>query len=390
MSEACSVENLVIGGGLAGSMTALRLAEAGREVLLMERDPAPGHKVCGEFLSTEAVSYLRQAGVDPLSLGAVPIQKLRLCCAGTTVETELPFTALSVSRHALDLALRDRAARAGCILVTGATVASLVNDSVNGTPAWIVTSRPTASASAAESTLHRSHAVFLATGKHDLRGWMRPDGTQNDLVGFKMHWRLTPAETESLRGWMDLFLFRGGYGGLALVENNVVNLCLVLRRAHLCRTGAWDAILDELRRDIPHLAARLNRAQPLWDRPLAISSIPYGYLASRPSAVWCVGDQAAVIPSFTGDGMSIALHSGALAAAMYLDGKSTADYQQTLRTQLNGGMSIATTLSRAIVTPAGRLLSPAVLSLLPNVMSWIAQLTRIPEQELLSGRKAFA
>ncbi len=34
--------------------------------------------------------------------------------------------------------------------------------------------------------------------------------------------------------------------------------------------------------------------------------------------MWALGDQAAVIPSFTGDGMSIALHSGCLAAAMYL------------------------------------------------------------------------
>ena len=71
-------ENLVIGGGLAGAMVALRLAAAGRDVLLIEKERGAHHKVCGEFLSPEAVAYLRQAGVDPLHLGATPISKLRI------------------------------------------------------------------------------------------------------------------------------------------------------------------------------------------------------------------------------------------------------------------------------------------------------------------------
>jgi flavin-dependent dehydrogenase len=386
-----SVENLVIGGGLAGSMTALRLAEAGREVLLIEREPSSGPKVCGEFLSIEAVSYLRQAGVDPLTLGAVPIQNLRLCCTNKTVETKLPFTALSVSRQVLDSALRRRAIHAGCIVSAGASVESLTRQDGKGVGAWTATIRTAhSSQSQTSAIIQNARNVFLATGKHDLRGWARPAGRQNDLVGFKMHWRLTPAQTESLRGWMDLFLFRGGYGGLAIVENGVANLCLVVRRSNLPRTGAWEGILAELCRESPHMAARLESAQTLWQRPMAISSIPYGYLAGRSSPAWCVGDQAAVIPSFTGDGMSIALHSAALAADMHLAGKTTIQYDQTLRSQLNKGISLATMLSRTMVTPAGRFLAPLGLAVLPNAMSWIAQLTRIPERALLAGQKAFA
>jgi len=55
-----SIENLVIGGGPAGSMLALRLAGSGREVRLLEKEREPHHKVCGEFLSAEAVEYLRR------------------------------------------------------------------------------------------------------------------------------------------------------------------------------------------------------------------------------------------------------------------------------------------------------------------------------------------
>jgi len=49
-------ENLVVGGGLAGAMAGLRLARAGRSVVLLEKEPGAHHKVCGEFLSPEAVS----------------------------------------------------------------------------------------------------------------------------------------------------------------------------------------------------------------------------------------------------------------------------------------------------------------------------------------------
>jgi flavin-dependent dehydrogenase len=99
--------------------------------------------------------------------------------------------------------------------------------------------------------------------------------------------------------------------------------------------------------------------------------------------LWCVGDQAAVIPSFTGDGVSIALHSAALAAQMFLDGESVSEYNHALRAQLSRGMSLATWLSRAMVTEAGRRLSVPALSLAPQAMRWIAASTRIPSRALL-------
>ncbi len=73
-----SVEHVVIGGGLAGAMAALRLASAGRDVLLLEKEQEAHHKVCGEFLSREAIHYLQQAGIEPLHLGAHTIQRVRL------------------------------------------------------------------------------------------------------------------------------------------------------------------------------------------------------------------------------------------------------------------------------------------------------------------------
>src|SRR4051812_9419725 len=145
-----------------------------------------------------------------------------------------------------------------------------------------------------------------------------------------MHWRLRPQQIAELRGFMDLFLFAGGYGGLALVEQDTANLCLVIRRSRLRRLGGWEDLLGSLREENGMIAERLSGAQPDWERPLAISAIPYGHLCEREDGVWAIGDQAAVIPSFTGDGMAIALHSGSLAAEMHLNGESPERYRETL------------------------------------------------------------
>ncbi|MGB8029839.1 MAG: NAD(P)/FAD-dependent oxidoreductase [Terracidiphilus sp.] len=367
------VDHLVIGGGPAGAMVALRLASAGREVVLLEKESGPHDKVCGEFLSREAVDYLHKAGINPLDLGATSIRTLRLSAGGKTITAFLPFQALSLSRRVLDAALLTRAGKSGCQIVRGTAVESL-------TPAgnhWI--------ASLSNGDSLRASTVFLATGKHDLRGFPRSPSRQSDLVGFKMHWQLEPAQLRALRDCMDLYLFPGGYGGLSLIENGIANLCLVVRRTRLRSSGGWPQFLALILSGNRHLRRLLDGATPLWPRPLAISPIPYGYLVRESGGLWCVGDQAAVIPSFTGDGISIALHSAALAAQMFLAGRDAADYNDALRTQLTRSMALATSLSCAAVTSTGRAAALAALTLAPNAMRWVAASTRIPQSSLVFG-----
>ena len=199
-----------------------------------------------------------------------------------------------------------------------------------------------------------------------------------------MHWRLAPAQTTGLREAMELFLFKGGYGGLSLIEEEQANLCLVVKRTRLRKLGGWDPLFGSILGEVPHLARRLVGAAALWERPLAVSPIPYGYLAGRPG-LWCVGDQAAVIPSFTGDGMSIALHSASLAARMFMAGQTPEQYHKTLRNHLGRNMRLSTFLSKLMVGGVGRALAPSALSLMPASLRWIADATRIPAQGLIDS-----
>src|SRR5580704_7159179 len=164
---------LIVGGGVAGCAASIALARKGRSVTLIEREPAPRHKVCGEFLSGEALEDLHALGIDVTSLGAVPIEYVRLAAARRAAEAPLPFPAASLTRKALDTALIAAATAAGVRVKRGCSVQSLGRATGNF---W--------QASLDDGTTYEAPTAFLATGKHDLRGHPRPKDP-HQWVAFK-------------------------------------------------------------------------------------------------------------------------------------------------------------------------------------------------------------
>lgn len=365
MSAGIHSEALIAGGGPSGAALAIHLARSGRSVELIEQTAAPHHKVCGEFLSREAVDSLRGLGIDLAALGAIPIHGVRLAARHAIAACRLPFPAFSLTRRRLDEALLALAAQSGATVLRGRRVEALTHSE----SAW--------TAQLAGGEQRRAACAFLATGKHDLGGHRRPPGVQNHLVAFKMYFRLAAAQQRALHGWVELHLFPGGYAGLQLAEEGEANLCLLVDRRTLAhRDRQWHQLLAHLLRCCRLLAERLDGAQPLLPKPLALSSIPYGLLMDRAQpGLWRLGDQTAVIPSFSGDGISIALHSAQRAADLYLRGAASIELAQCLSTELRNSVSIATALSRAMI--AAPVLAQAV-RLYPPLLRHFATHTRIP------------
>ena len=372
---AAVVPALVIGGGVAGAALAAHLAQAGRRVLLVERRDRPHDKVCGEFISGEAALYLDDLGIDLAALGAVRMRVVRLAAGRRITTVPLPFPAFSLSRRVLDEAMLHAAIERGAQVRRGCGARALVwRDG-----AWVAQLDGDETIAADE--------VFLATGKHDLRGWKRPPGAQNDLIAFKLHWQLAREETMSLGAAVELVLFPGGYAGLELVEDGLANLCLVVRQRRFAALGRrWDALLASLCAASPHLHGRLAGALAIASRPLAIASIPYGHVATVGRGPWLHGDQAAVIPSFSGDGIAIALHSARLAADIHLAGGTADEFQRRLACEVAAQVRRATWMSRLLMLPAGQVLATAAARLVPDIVASIARTTRIPDERIRCAR----
>ncbi len=359
---------VVAGGGLAGAAAAALLARGGARPLLLERTTEAHDKICGDFVSTEAQAHLAALGFDAGTLGGAHIDRVRLVTGGRVVETRLPFTAIGLTRRRLDAALLDHAAAAGVEVARGVTVrradgTRLATSDGDLTPA----------------------TLLLATGKTDVRGARRDTaGTLDHLIGFKQYFRVPAPTRDLLDGVIEIVLFDGGYAGVQRVEDGMVNLCLLVDRRRFAASDG-DVIGDALRQ--PRLARLLGDATPLLARPLTISSVPYGFVHGASDnagddAAYRLGDQAGVIPSFTGDGMSIALHSARLAARAILGGGTPAAYHAAFRRDVGAQIGRATALQRGGETTAGRRLVMAGVGLVPGLLRWAATLTRVPPAAL--------
>ena len=348
---------LIAGGGIAGAAAACLL---GPRATLIERESAPHDKICGEFISWEAQDALARLGLDAATLGGAPIHTVRLVHVDKVAQAKLPGRGIGLSRRILDEALLAQAARNGATIHRGHAVRRLV---------------PNGLESETLGPLHADH-ILLATGKHDLRG-ARRTGTPESLVGLKMYYRLTPAETESLAGHVEIILFPGGYAGLQPVEHGLANLCLLINRQAFDEAGAtWQGVESHLRRHSKHLARRLEGAAQHLARPVAIFRVPYGYIhkpaPADPPNLLRLGDQMGVIPSFSGDGMAIALHT-AFAAVKTLDAPA---YHRRMRQDLRPQIARAMILHR-MGQSHPTLLATAARAW-PGALAWVARLTRAP------------
>ena len=354
---------LILGGGPAGAAGAIALAQEGTRALVIERTRETGDALCGGFLSWRTLAAVERLGIDPDALGAAVVRRVRLFAAGRVVEAPLPAPARGVSRHRLDSLLLARAVAAGAALERGIAARAIEDGAVR----------------TADGALLASDALFLASGKHDVRGVARPAPGRDPALGLRTRRADSPALARLVGDAVELHLFRGGYAGVVRQEDGSTNICLALRRSRLSAAGTPARLLETLAAEAPALGERLGDATA--GAIEAVANVPYGWRArSGEAGLFRLGDQAAVIPSLAGEGMGIALASGMSAARAWQEGggMAAASWQPRFARRASTPLAIAGAVRALAEHPvlAAPLLAPLARA---GMLEMLAHWTRIGE-----------
>jgi flavin-dependent dehydrogenase len=296
--ERLNFDLIVIGGGPGGCSAAISAARPGANVLLLERGSFPRHKVCGEFVSAESLGLLRDL-LSPahqrLISDAPLIPRGRIFVDNAELAAEISPPAASITRFDLDSGLWDSCIQAGVDVREECTV-----QAVEGTGPFRVKT---------PKECFAADALVNATGRWSnlTSPAIRAQINNERWIGLKAHFREASAPAS-----VDLYFFDGGYCGVQPVGSSHngsgvhINACAMVR-ADVATT------LEEVRRCHPALLERSRGWEPLMD---AVSTSPLVFHDPEPvqGAMFHVGDSATFVDPFIGDGISLALRSGELAA----------------------------------------------------------------------------
>ncbi|MFO7322895.1 MAG: FAD-dependent monooxygenase [Chloroflexota bacterium] len=351
-----SVDVLVVGGGLAGCAAAMTLARRGARVVVAERLAYPHDKVCGEFLSPECADRFGQLGVSERVAALRPpaLDAAVLSSPGGVIWTaRFDRPGMGISRRALDALLADAARAAGADVCERAVVTGISGNLDAGFEASI-------RAGAGEQRW-KARVVIGAHGKRSSfdralgRRFLR---VRQPFVGLKAYFDGPP-----LAGQVHLHAFPGGYCGLAPVETGHTNVCLLVRQAQFAAAagprGDIESFVRWMARQNVLLGDWLGSARRVSERWLSISQVPFMPKPALDGDVLMAGDAAGMIAPLAGNGMSMALDAGMMAAdysAALLDARLTPSdvrrgYADAWRRRFGNRLRLGRALQAALLRP---------------------------------------
>lgn len=300
-----SSDIIVIGGGLAGLVSAIHLSKAGLSVTIIEKNEYPKHKVCGEYISNEVLPYLQSLDADPLTTGAKKINRFLLSTTrGKIMETTLPLGGFGVSRYTLDHFLLQKALQNNCTIIRD-TVADVhfANDTFR------VTTKD-----GNELTARIVVGAFGKRSNMDVKLERRFMENSSPFVAVKTHLKGSfPGDLVALHN------FDGGYCGVSQVENGDLNVCYISNYKSFQQYKNIESFQQQVVYKNPHLKTIFENTVPVFEKPLTISQISFSNKTSVEDHILMCGDAAGMIHPLCGNGMAMAIHSAKIASELIID-----------------------------------------------------------------------
>ncbi|HNU07787.1 MAG TPA: FAD-dependent monooxygenase [Pyrinomonadaceae bacterium] len=373
---------VIAGAGPAGSSLAIRLAKAGFEVVLIEREKFPRHKLCGEFVSPECIRHFNDLGVGGQMLDAAGDRIVATnfySQSGRSVSVPSEWlggdSALGISRDVMDATLIEEARRAGAEVFEETSLVEVERDGDRVGQLSVRTadgSRRTIGGDLFVDATGRS-CVLANLVRRKISGRSGTVHPERRYIGFKAHLENVDLEP----GVCEIYLFDGGYGGLNFVGNGVANHCFLVTSETFKAAGSVSCLLDEVVYRNPRARKAMENSRPLFDW-LAVSVGRFGRKELTPTAnLFTVGDSAAFIDPFTGSGMLLALESAELLADAIVGGHDIgAVYTRTYEARFAGRLRVSGLLRGAASWPRAASGLIASLSASRSILRRIARATR--------------
>lgn len=287
---------IIIGGGLAGLISAIELSSCGFKVILFEKKKYPFNKVCGEYVSNEVLSYLKKLGFDPHQHGASNIDRLRISSpSGKNYFISLTLGGFGLSRFKLDNELADIARLNGTIIHENCRVTDVT---FTGNGFTVI----------AGENNYKSSFVFGCYGKRDtLDKKLDRDfiNRHTGYLGVKYHIKTVYPQNE-----IGLDNFSGGYCGIVKIEDDRYNLCYLYRRNNKDDFRSIDELQEKILFRNPVIRNYFLRSEFIFKKPEVINEISFDRKSCVEDHVLMCGDAAGLITPLCGNGMAMAVHGG--------------------------------------------------------------------------------
>ncbi len=330
-ADARQADVIVVGAGPAGASTAYHLANAGLDVLVLEKASFPRDKICGDGLTPRAVRQLVSMGLDLDAPGWQRNKGLRIVGAGHRIELPWPDLATFPSygmvrtRSDLDELLARHAEKAGARLMERMAVTGPVVDERTGRVTG-VTAKPVDDSGRKVGDIETYSAPVvvacdgvsarLATALGVVRRENRPMG-----VAVRAYYETPRHDDEWMESWLELWdgepnrsNLLPGYGWIFGVGDGTANVGLGI----LNTSSAFQHVdyKDVLRRWLAHTPEEWGfRDENLVGR-IGSAALPMGF-NRKPHytrGVLLVGDSGGMVNPFNGEGIDYALEAGHMAA----------------------------------------------------------------------------
>jgi menaquinone-9 beta-reductase len=296
----------IIGGGLAGLINAIQLADSGFSVCVIERKSYPFHRVCGEYVSNETLPFLKAINAYPDELEPANISRFQLSSAsGNSLQMPLDAGGFGISRYKFDEFLYKKALAKGVEFILGTKV-NTVNFQDD-----IFTLKLSNS-----SQLHSKIAIGAFGKRSNLdkeldREFFRQ---RSPYIGVKYHIKADfPGNTIALHN------FKNGYCGINAIEENKICVCYLTTRENLRQYGNIPEMEKQLLHKNPFLEKIFKEADHLYPNPEVINEISFAPKTPVENHILMSGDAAGMITPLCGNGMAMAIHSAKILSGKVID-----------------------------------------------------------------------